>query len=147
MASVSGGGVNYHVTVVDALMEMGLQDRGVFVDRLVADTALSLTVEKGMALRRMLRVAAQTPQVSAYDHVVADLDAMQDDIRTELDELKWELDLQEAVSSKAAGSILAYREATRAATAQITRGTSTTAAQPVDVTVQGGNPVQIQAIE
>lgn len=147
MQSVSGARVNYHVEVVDAVMEMNEQDRGVFVERLIADAALSLTVEKGMALRRLLRVAAQTPQVSAYEHVVEDLAEMQEDLRAELDELKWELDLQQAVSSNVAGSILSYRDATRQASASISRGTTTRSARPTDVTIQGDAPVQIQDID
>lgn len=147
MQSVSGGGVNYHVDVVDALMEMHVQDRAVFVDRLIADTALSLTVERGMALRRLLRVASQTPVVSAYEHVEEELDRFQEELKTELEELKWELDLQSAVSSKVAGSILAYRDSARQSSGLITRGSSVSATTVSDVVMQQGDPIQIQDIE
>lgn len=147
LQSVSGGGVNYHVDVVDALMEMNAQDRSVFVERLIADTALSITVEKGMALRRMLRVASQTPVVSAYEHVAEELDRFQEELKTELEELKWELDLQNAVSSKVAGSILSYRDSSRQASGFINRGSSVSETTTSDVVIQQGDPIQIQDIE
>lgn len=147
MKTVSGWGVKYHVEVVDTLMEMNQQDRGVYIDRLAADTALSLTVEKGMALRRMLRVAAQTPTVASYGHVGEELKSLQDEIKTELDELKWELDLQQTVSSNVARSILAYGDSLRLSTSTINRGGAITGVQQTDVVIQNGRPVQIKEIE
>lgn len=135
MASVSAGGVHLSIHVFRALDSMIAQDKKVYVERLIADAALSRTAEKAMALRRLLRTAQSTPQVGAYPHVATTLSQLTDDIKAELDEMQWELSLQQNLSSHAAASLLGFHQATKNRSLQIPGGTGTqqTGAGTVDI--------------
>lgn len=113
MENVSAGSVHLTKHVYEALEDMIPQDRKVYVDRLVADVAINATAEKAMALRSILRSAASTPEVLAYPHVKEELEALQDDLKNELNELKWELDLKKSLSSDTASTLVAYHNASK----------------------------------
>jgi len=146
MRTLSGGRVFYTVHVVDAVMQLHAQDRAVYVDRLVADAALSMTVEKAMAIRRMIRVAQQTPDVEAYPWVSEDLVDMQTDIKTELEELKWEIELQQNLSSKVAASLLDYQDAIRQRGYYYSAGTTLDNGAATDTIIVNSVPVPASSI-
>ncbi len=138
MNSVSGGNVHLTRHVYDALMDMIPQERLVYAERLAADAAISATAEKAMALRRILKSAITTPEVRAYDHVKKELDMVQADLKTELEELKWELDLQKALSSHSAAELVSYHQAKQDRSRSIPLGTANSPAQ--DRTILGPKP-------
>lgn len=113
MQLVSAGGVHLTVHVVDALHAMIDQDKKVYVERLIADAAVSRTAEKAMALRRLIRTAESTPQVSAYPHVGTALVQLKNDLKAELDEMQWELSLQKNLTSNAAASLVGYHRSAK----------------------------------
>lgn len=141
MANVSGGSVHLTMHVYEALEAMVPQDRSVYVDRLIADAAVSRTAEKAMAIRRLLRTAESTPEVAAYPHVQEEMKAVQDDLKAELDELKWELDLQKNLTSDTAASLVSYHNAQRSRALFVPTGLSNQYNGPGTIGLEGDKPV------
>ncbi len=138
MSGVSGGNVHFTKHVYDALMDMIPQERQLYAERLSADAAISATAEKAMALRRILKSAQSTPEVNAYEHVKEELELVQADLKTELDEMKWAIDLQQALSSNSAGKLVAFHRAKQDRSLAIPLGTANSA--PQDRSILGPKP-------
>ena len=83
------------------------QDRLVFVSRLASDVAVERTVNKALALRQIVRAGRNTPEVRGLGVAREKTAELHDQIRAEVDDLKWEIEQQNYLVSKTATSLLA----------------------------------------
>lgn len=108
LADVSSESVQVTVDLFDALMRFPEQDQAVYIGRLISDAALQLTVEKALAIRRMILVSSESPIVKGYNLVSEETDTLLQRIRTEIDDTMWTVETQQKLSSMASEKILNY---------------------------------------
>jgi len=137
LGEVSSGSVVVTSFLYEALMRFPLQDQNVYIGRLINDVALSRTVEKALAIRRMMLVSSESPVVKGYAQASVVADQILDRIKTEIEDIMWTVQTQKKLSSAVAESVLAY-DAVRSSNAP-----SSIISRPIDGTSDfiGDRPV------
>ncbi len=108
LTAVSSNEVVLTTFVYEALQNFEVQDQNVYIGRLIDDVSLSRTIEKAMAIRRMILVSSESPAVKGYVLAGEVSEAITDRIRDEIDDLMWTVETQGKLSSKVSQTIIAY---------------------------------------
>lgn len=83
-------------------------DRKWLVERHISASALQLVAEKAIALRDLIRAGASTPDVLAYPMAREKAEEMMQEIREELESLRFEVGLTQELAGETAATILGF---------------------------------------
>ena len=108
LKAVSSSKVQVTNDVMIALADMQLQDQQMFVARMASDVAAYVTIEKAMAARKLLKTAMGTPEVQGNDAARKVLEVQADALRSEIEELIFEIDTNRKLVSDAPSALLAF---------------------------------------
>jgi len=108
LAEVSSTSVQVTVSLYRALMGFPIQDQNVYIGRLISDVALSLAVEKALAIRRLMLVSSESPVVKGYVTAAQVTDRVLERIRTEIEDTMWTVETQKRLVSGASETIITY---------------------------------------
>jgi len=104
---VSSRKVRITKSVFEAVIKRQGADRVIIVERLASDVAAEKTIDKALALRQLLRAGSNTPQVLGLDIAADKARELHDELRAEVDDLRWEIQQQNHGVGSTAASILA----------------------------------------
>ena len=107
LESVSSNKVKITKQVFQYLYAQDTQDRNVYIYRLISDVAVDRTIERALALRQLLKAGHRTPEVRAYRVASTEVQELIDTLKTEIDDLAWEISTQDQLASKTASRLLA----------------------------------------
>jgi len=108
MLKVSSPSVMISPDVFTALSRFPVQDQDLYVGRLIDDVALSRTVERALAIRKMLKSSSDTPMVQGYVPASEVADELIEKITVEVDDLLWTIDAQKKLASNTSSALLEY---------------------------------------
>lgn len=108
MREVSSQEVMITPKVYQALMRFETQDQDVYIGRLISDVALARTVERAMAIRKLISTSSRSPIVQGYVQAAEVANELTDRIREEVEDLLWSVRIEQGLASTAAGAILRY---------------------------------------
>jgi len=108
MRLLSSPSVMISPKVFEALSRFPEQDQDLYIGRLIDDVALSRTVERALAIRKMLKSSAETPMVQGYKQASEVADELIAKITLEVDDLLWTMEAQKKLTSNTSSALLEY---------------------------------------
>ena len=116
-ATASASNIVVTTQLIEALRSIqDDQERAFSVGRITSDIATARTVEKALALRRMILTGQRVPEIEAVDVMQEDLDAMAAELKQEVENFLFEDQVKAQLLSRTAQIVLnrAEGQATRA---------------------------------
>ena len=108
LEAVSSQSVQITVSLYEALTRFPLQDQNVYIGRLISDVALSRSVEKALAVRRMILASSDSPVVKGYGQAAKVTEDIVNRIRLEIEDAMWTVETQQKLSSGVSQKVLTY---------------------------------------
>lgn len=105
--TVSSNKVKITKPIFQYLLNLTDQERNLYIYRLISDVAVDRTIELALALRQILKAGQNTPQVKAYRVASTEVGMLVETLKTEIDDLAWEISTQDQLASKTASKLMA----------------------------------------
>jgi len=133
LEQVSAPGVQVSAEIIRAIREMDNNARGIYVNKLAQEVAMSITIEKALLAKRILEAGRQIPEIRAVRPAQIDLyDAIQY-LQQEIEDLIFNVNVRKQLVSNTATQILEHKRSRE----QLARSISA-AGNPEDMLQHGG---------
>lgn len=137
LRAISSTRVQITRDVIVALSNLHPQDKRVYIRRLASDVAMYRTIEKGMALRRILKASLQEPGIQTHKAGVEEIEKKITELEEEVQELVFDVEIGSKLVSSVPTALFAYDEAAKSAAMRLGNGFSPNANERTVITPQG----------
>jgi len=106
LKQISAPGVAVSLRVIDSLRQLPKEERAILAGRLATEIAMARTIEKAMAVRRLLLSGKRVPEVAALAAATEAADKAVAEIQKEIDNLLYEQRVSREIASNTAAAIV-----------------------------------------